>query len=204
MGEIALPDLVANGTMSAEMAATLADTATRRRSFLVIALPRMAGKSTVGKAMLDVARASGAPIRELGADGTDVPALAREARSGYLYVPEVSKIAVTAGYVWGAKVRQAFSAIRTGTALSTALHADSVEDALAIIQENDVPDADLACLDLVVHIRSFGEWQAPTRRVVVGVHELVGVRDGAARTRVLHRWDAVRDAFEVVSTPERS
>ena len=199
MSGLSLDDLVANTTMSAGMAATLTRAVEKRRSYLVIALPRMAGKSTVGKAMLDVARSAGAPVRELGEDGTDVAALSEAARGGYLYVPEVSTYPVTEGYVWGAPVRAAFAEIAHGTALSTALHADSPEDALAILRSNRIAPADLARLDLIVHIRSLGEdWQNPTRRVVAGVHEL-----DAAQPRPLHLWDQVRDRFMDVARPER-
>ena len=194
MSGLSLDDLVANGTLSARMAATLRATAEARRSYLVIALPRLAGKSTVGKAMLDIARAGGAPVRELGEDGTDVAVLAREARGGYLYVPEVSQYAVTDGYVWGAPVRRAFAAIAEGTSLSTALHADSADDALDVLRANRVPEGDLVRLSLIVHIRSLGEWQTPTRRVVAGVHE-PELRDGRVTTRLLHRWDEARDRF---------
>jgi hypothetical protein len=196
---LSLDDLVANKTMSAPMAATLTRVVEKRRSFLVIALPRMAGKSTVGKAMLDVARRAGAPIRELGEDGTDVSALAEAARGGYLYVPEVSRFPVTAGYVWGAPVRTAFAEIARGTPLSTALHADSADDALEILRSNRIAPGDLARLDLIVHIRSLGDdWQNPTRRVVAGVHEL---SDGGPR--LLHHWDHLRDRFDVDGKPTR-
>ena len=199
MPGLSLDDLVANKTMSAPMAATLKRAAEAHRSFLVIALPRMAGKSTVGKAILDVARSTGAKIRELGEDGTNVAALAEAARGGYLYVPEVSRFPVTDGYVWGAPVRAAFAEIARGTSLSTALHADSLEDALKILRSNRVAPTNLARLDLVVHIRSLGDdWQNPTRRVVVGIHEL-----DAARPRPLHVWDEARDRFEDVGLPER-
>ena len=191
---LALDDLVANGTMSGEIAATLREVAASRRSYLVIALPRLAGKSTVGKAMLDIARQAGAPVRELGADGTDVTALAREARGGYLYVPEVSQYPVTDGYVWGAPVRRAFAATQDGTSLSTALHADSAEDAIDVLRANGVPEEHIASLALIVHLRSLGEWQQPTRRVVAGVHGPV-LRNGVVTTRVLHRWDEARDRF---------
>lgn len=195
MSELSLDDLVRNGTMSAAMAATLRATAEARRSYLVIALPRLAGKSTVGRAMLDVARRAGAPIRELGEDGTDVAALAREARGGYLYVPEVSEMPVTDGYVWGAPVRAAFAAIADGTALSTALHADSPEDALDVLRESEVPETDLARLAVIVHLRSFGDWRAPTRRVVAGVYA-TELRAGRATARALHHWNEARDRFE--------
>ena len=187
---LTLPDLVANRTMSPEIATTLEKAARDRRSYLVIALPRLAGKSTVGKAMLDIARRARYPIRELGEDGTDVAALAREARGGYLYVPEVSRYPVTAGYVWGAPVRTAFAAIHGGTSLSTALHADSAEDALRVLRANRVPPDDLALLALIVHLRSLGDWQEPTRRVVADVHA-----HGPKGLRLLHRWDEARDRF---------
>jgi type IV secretory pathway ATPase VirB11/archaellum biosynthesis ATPase len=192
VAELSLADLVRNRTMSPEIAATLEQTARERGSFLVIALPRMAGKSTVGKAMLAVARRQKYPVRELGEDGTDVAALARAARGGYLYVPEVSRYPVTAGYVWGAPVRAAFAAIGEGTSLSTALHADSAEDALRILRANRVAPGDLDRLELIVHLRSLGEdWQNPTRRVVADVHA-----HGPKGLRLLHRWDERTDRFE--------
>lgn len=203
MSGLSLSDLVANRTMSDDVAVTLRRAAQARRSFLVIALPRLAGKSTVGRAMLAVAAEAGVPVRELGRDGTDVAALARAARGGYLYVPEVSQYPVTEGYVWGAPVRQAFAAIAGGTALSTALHADSAEDAVEVLRANRIADPDLARLDLIVHIRSLGDWREPTRRVIAGVHEMAGVSDGSAELRLLHRWDEERDRFENVAAPVR-
>lgn len=198
MAGLGLAELVGNRTMSPEIAATLARAAEKRASYLVIALPRLAGKSTVGKAMLDVARAAGAAVRELGEDGTDVAALARAARGGYLYVPEVSRYPVTEGYVWGPPVRAAFAEIANGTSLSTALHADSAEDALVILRRNRIAPDDLARLDLIVHIRSLGDdWQHPTRRVIADVQEFGG------ELRLLHRWDEARDRFEQVAKPAR-
>lgn len=195
MPALSLDDLVANHTMSAAMAATLRRAVEAHRSYLVIALPRLAGKSTVGKAMLAVARRKKMPIRELGEDGTDVDALAAEAKGGYLYVPEVSRYPVSDGYVWGAPVRTAFAAIADGTALSTALHADSADDALRILRANRIPPEDLVRLDLIVHIRSLGDdWREPTRRVLADVNAF-----GPDGLRQLHRWDEARDRFEEVA-----
>lgn len=199
MAELSLDDLVANRTMSRAMQATLTAIATKRRSYLVIALPRMAGKSTVGRAILALAKADGAVVRELGEDGTDVASLAAEARGGYLYVPEVSRVPVTAGYVWGAPVRAAFAVIKDGTSLSTALHADSPRDALDVLAQNRIPAEDLARLDAIVHIRSLGDdWRAPTRRVIAGVYEM---REGAPTP--LHIWDELKDRFEEIAKPTR-
>jgi len=194
-----LDDLVRNGTMPAEIAATLRAAAVARASFLVFAKPRLAGKTTVQLAMLDLAPA-GTPIRTIGPDGEDVEALAREAQGGYLVIEEIARPPTsgsrTPGYIWGDPVRHAF-AVR-GCSLAVVLHADAVDEALGIIRESGVPDADLQRLDLLVHLRSLGDdWQAPTRRVVAHVHE------GGPEPRLLHRWDEAADRFDTVARPSR-
>lgn len=195
-----LDELVRNGTMPVEVAATLRAAVMARASFLVFAKPRLAGKTTVQLAMLDLVPA-GTPIRTIGEDGDDVAALAREAQGGYLVIPEITRRSAasgpaTPGYIWGDPVRRAFAA--RGCSLAVVLHADTVDEALGIIRENGVPDADLGRLDLLVHLRSLGDdWQTPTRRVVAHVHE------GGPEPRLLHRWDEAADRFDTVARPGR-
>jgi hypothetical protein len=197
--ELALADLVHNGTMSTEVAATLGAAGAERRSFLVVALPRFAGKSTVMRAILAHAP-RGTPLRVLGEDGDDVAALAGAARGGYLVVPEVSRFPVAPGYVWGAPVREAFHAIADGTSLATALHAASAEQSLEVLLRlNRVPAADVARLHLVVYIRSLGpDMREPLRRVIATVHAVDGASGGRVALRLLHRWDEANDRFETV------
>ena len=183
---LSLEDLVANRTMTPEIAATLRDAVARRASFLVFAGPRLAGKTTVTRAMLDTLPA-GTPLRVVGDDGLDFAELIAHARGGYLVVPEISRYPVAPGYIWGAPVRRAFAAIFEGCALAVALHADAPEDALAIVAQNRVPQADIARLDLLVHLRSIGsDWRAPERRVVAGVYR-VAASGGVLATPMLHR-----------------
>jgi len=190
-----LDDLVRNGTMPAEIAATLRAAAIARASFLVFAKPRLAGKTTVQLAMLDLVPAA-TPIRTIGVDGEDIDALAREAQGGYLAIPEIARDSDMPGYIWGEPVRRAFAA--RGCSLAVVLHADSIDEALGIIRENEVPDADLERLDLLVHLRSLGDdWQSPTRRVVAHVHE------GGSAPRLLHRWDEAADRFDTEAKPSR-
>lgn len=199
-----LADLVANRTLSREIAAFLRAAAAERRSFLVMAVPRLAGKSTVMHAMLaHVPRR--APVRLLGHDGDDIDALISGSVNGYLVVPEISRGAWAPGYVWGDTVRRAFRAIGDGVALATALHAPGVEEAFEIIcRGNRVPDEDAARLELVVYLRSLGaDPSAPDRRVVATVHEIAGVRGGRPRARLLFRWNERSDRFEAVDRPER-
>jgi hypothetical protein len=199
-----LEDLVANGTMSPEIASTLETTARGRHSFLVVAIPRLAGKSTVMAAML-AHRPKSAPLRTVGDDGTDIDALAAASAGGYLVVPEISEYAVTAGYIWGVPVRKVFSRIGADVALAVALHAPGADEAIEIVcRANRVPDEQAAQIAVVVYIRSLGtDWQRPTGRRIATVNEIVTVRNGRPETRLLHRWDERTDRFETLERPQR-
>jgi hypothetical protein len=204
VADLTLADLVANGTMSPGIAATLRAAARGRHSFLVVAIPRLAGKSTVMAAVL-AERPRGAPLRTVGDDGVDIDALAAASDGGYLVIPEISEYPVTAGYIWGAPVRRVFARIGDGVALAAALHAPGAEEAVEIVcRGNGVPDAQAARIALVVYIRSLGrDWRQPTGRRIATVHEIVAVRGGRAETRLLHRWDERTDRFETVVAPRR-
>ena len=192
--EIRLADQVANGTMSQEIADALGETARDHKSFLVMAVPRLAGKTTTMRAML---AEQTKPVVALGYDGDAVDPLVEKAKGGYLIVPEISRGAWSAGYVWGDPVRRAFNGITQGTALATALHAPDPDEAFAIIcQGCGVPDAHAARISLVVYLRSLGEWEHPTRRVVSTVHEIRGVKDGKPDAKLLFHWNEKTDRFE--------
>jgi hypothetical protein len=192
--EIRLADQVANGTMSQDIADLLRDTARAHRSFIVMAVPRLAGKTTTMRAML---AEQDKPVVTLGYDGDDVDPLIATARGGYLVVPEISRGGWSKGYVWGDPVRRAFNGITQGTALATALHAPDPDEAFAIICRGcGVPDAHAARISLVVYLRSLGEWEDPTRRVVSTVHEIRDVKDGKPDAKLLFRWDEKTDRFE--------
>ena len=204
MAQLTLADLVANGTMSAEIANTLRATAQGRQSFLVAAIPRLAGKSTVMEAIL-AQRPGGAPLKIFGDDGVDIDALAAAGAGGYLVIPEISEYPVTAGYIWGAPVRRVFARLGDDVALAAALHAPGANEAMEIVcRGNGVPDDQAARIAIVVYIRSLGtDWRQPTGRRIATVHEVVSVRDGRAVTRLLHRWDERTDRFETMAQPRR-
>lgn len=190
--------------MSEEIAALLRAVVLGHHSFLVMAVPRLAGKSTVLQAVL-AARPPGMPVSSLASDGRDLPELIAAARGGYLVVPEIARGPWAPGYVWGAPVRAAFRGLATGeVALATALHAPDVERAFDVIcGENGVPDDDAARLAVVVYLRSLGDEAAPTRRVVATLHEIRSVRGGRPDARLLFRWDERADRFERAERPER-
>ncbi len=203
MAERTLGDLVRNRTMSPEMAATLAVAAEERRSLLMVAIPRMAGKSTTMHAVLEHAPA-GTAMHKLSRDkgaGLGIPG---KPDGGYLLMSEISGVGFP-DYLWGDDVRLVFEALgRGGFSLATALHAPGVVQAFDVItRENRVPDEQAARLDLVVYIRSLGEWRNPVRRAVAAMYEIQGVKAGRPDARLLHRWLEAEDRFEAVEAPLR-
>lgn len=181
--------------MSPDIAATLREIARGKRSVITFAVPRLAGKTTVLRAIL-AERPARTAVMTLAEDGLEIDELVTKSAGGYLVIPEIAKGAAMPGYIWGADVRRIFKAARDDVSLAATLHADGPEDAFAqICQGCGVPDADAAKIRYAVHLRSIGRWEEPTRRVVQSVHEIEGVRDGTARLKLLHRWDERRDEF---------
>lgn len=197
---LTLTDLVANRTLSPEMAATLAAAAEERRSLLFVAIPRMAGKSTVMQAALQYAPA-GTPFHRISTAAGPGLGIPRSGDRGYLVVSEVST-APYADYLWGADVQRVFAALSRGFSLVTALHAGGPDQAFEVLtRENGIPVDQAARIDLVVYIRSIGPWSRPSRRVVAAISETDGVH--ARQARLLHRWVEAHDRFEVVEPSQR-
>ena len=197
-----LVELVRNRTLSPEMAATLAVAAEQRRSLLMVAIPRMAGKTTTMKATLAYAP-EGTAMHQLSAEHGETLGIPEAPDGGYLLMSEVSQ-APMLDYLWGEPVRRVFAAASRGFPLATALHAPGLDEAIEVITgANGVPDEHASVIDLVVYIRSLGEWQDPTRRAVAEIHELDDIVDGRPRARLLHRWHEEPDEFEVVEAPRQ-
>ena len=181
--------------MSPDIAGTLREVARGRRSFIVVAVPRLAGKSTVLRAIL-AERPAGSPVMTLAGDSGVVEELVKKSSGGYLVIPEITQSAAMPGYIWGADVRQIFRSAKEGVSLAATLHAEGPDDAFAQICGGcGVGDADASKFDFAVSLRSIGRWQEPTRRVVRSVHEIDGVRNGKPRTKLLHQWDEQGDRF---------
>ena len=181
--------------MSRDMAATLREVARARRSFIVVAGPRLAGKSTVLQAIL-AERPPASGVVTLAKDGDAIDPLIKKSANGYFVIPEITQSAAMPGYIWGAPVRRIFHAAGEGVALAATLHAEGPEDAFTQICAGcGVPDADASKIAYAVHLRSLGRWEEPTRRVVQSVHAIERVRDGKPAAKLLHRWDEQHDRF---------
>ena len=198
--EITIAELVRNGTMSAEMAATLWAAVDEQRSFLTVAIPRFAGKSTVSNAVLAL-RPPEVPLHHVDGSPERMAALERDRLGGYLVVAEFSQAPVP-DYIWGEPVRRVFETLAAGYSLQAALHAPGVDEAIAVVtEENGVSDELASAFDLVLYIERFGEDEDTFWRRLKHVYEVDRVVDGKPEGRLLFRWTADGDRFEGVEAP---
>lgn len=198
MPRLILDDLVRHGTMGPEAAALLAVTAAECRSFMVVARPRLAGKTTVVEATLD--HAPPATVHRLARSAGPDLGIPRVPGRAYLRLAEIAPAGFD-DYFWGAETQRVFAALERGFSLATALHADSLDEAFEVLAANGLSGAAQSRLDLVAVVRVLGHWTAPERRVLAEVHEVEAVREGHVHARLLQRWDPATDRFEVVAAP---
>ena len=197
--EVTIIELVRNGTLSAEIAATLWAAVEERRSILVVAIPRFAGKSTLGRAFLALLPED-VPVHQLSGEEAQMAELKEAAKGGYLVVGEFSQAPVP-GYIWGEPVRRVFDTMSAGYSLTVAIHAASVRGAIAAVCEGSrVSDEDASRFDLVLYIERFGEDEGTFWRRLKEVYELDRVVDGSPEGRILYRWVEADDRFEAGET----
>jgi hypothetical protein len=198
-----LSTLIRVGTLSPDAAALLWEAAAEGCSLVVMAMPRLAGKTTLMEATV---AAGGRARHEFFGTSREVEALRASPERGYLVVAEVSP-GFMPGYLWGEPVRRAFALAAGGFSLATTLHAPGVEECFEILcAYNEVPDEGAAVICLAVHVhvqRGTDPWRDPPRRVVDAIHEVEAVEGGRPRARLLHRWDRDTDRFETVAEPRR-
>ncbi|MDE2860149.1 MAG: hypothetical protein OYI31_00570 [Chloroflexota bacterium] len=197
---VTIVDLIRNGTMSSRMAAVLWAAVDARLSIVVVAIPRLAGKTTTFNAVLSLLPPD-VPVHRLGADQTEVGRLKEAATGGYLVVPEFSRGPVP-GYIWGEPVQRVFDAMTVGYSLVTSMHAPGLEETFNDICEGcGVADEDASRIDLMLYILRFGEDDETFWRRVSEIHEIDRVRDGRPEGRQLFKWVESDDRFEAVDTP---
>lgn len=195
-------DLIRNGTMSADMAATLWAAVDQRLSFVTVAIPRLAGKTTVTNAILALLPPD-VPVHRLSGQEEEMLRLRRAATGGYLVVGEFSQAPVPT-YIWGAPVRRVFDTMMAGYSLAVALHAPSLQETFdAICLGNGITDEQASRMGMMLYIRRFGDDPATFWRRLAEVNEVEGVQRGRPAGRLLHRWVESEDRFEVVEAPRK-
>jgi hypothetical protein len=203
MAEITIAELVRNGTMSAEMAAVLWAAVDERQSFLTVAVPRFAGKTTTSNAVLAL-RPSEMPVTPVAGEPAQMELLKQERRGGYLQVAEFAYAPVP-GYIWGPPVRRVFETVHEGGyALQTALHAPGVEAGMLEVTEgNGISDEHASTFKLIMYIERFGYGYESFWRRVTDLYEVDDVKGGRPRGRSLFRWREAGDTFEQLADPQQ-
>ncbi len=204
MAQLTLTDLIANGTMDGTVAATLSAIAEGRHSFLVAAVPRFAGKSTVTEAILGC-RAPEVPRHDLSGDVEQMDSLRTGRLGGYVVVAEFAPHD-RGSYIWGARARKAIETTSAGYSIAASLHAGSMEEAVAEVWDGiEAGDRLTSTFRYIVYIERFGEGDGDGAntfwRRLATVHELDGVAEGVPQARLLHRWVPDGDRYERVEEP---
>lgn len=199
-GEITIAELVRNGTMSAEVAAVLWAAVDEEVSFLTVAVPRFAGKSTTSEAVLALRRPE-VPLHRFHGEPGVLDRLRHERLGGYIVVPEFSQAPVP-GYIWGEPVRQVFDTLKAGYSLQASLHAPSPQDAvLEVTAGCGVDDEEASAIGLIIYIERFGHDLADFWRRIAEVYEVDYVEGGQAVGRTLYRWSPETDRFDAEEEP---
>lgn len=202
MSNVTIADLVRNGTMNAEMAALLWAAVDQQLSFLTVALPRLAGKSTTSEAILAL-RGPNVALNNVHGDAPTLERLKQEKAGGYLVVNEFSR-APMPGYIWGEPVQRVFDTLPFGYSLQTSLHASSVEEAIqAVTRGNGISDEQASTFKLVLYIERFGGSMADYWRRLVEIFEVDKVEAGRPVGRTLYRWRKADDSFEKTAEPRQ-
>ncbi len=161
-GRLTLLDLVRNNTLDLRTAALLWLLVERKASILVGAGPRLAGKTTLLTAILDLAPPWYELVHTRGRYedfsflGTTTP------EKTYILVPELSDH--TPAYLWDAGVLTIFQAMARGYSLAATMHADSPAEVMHMLQGYPVglPRQLMHHLHVIVNIHVDGNtWPGP-------------------------------------------
>lgn len=203
MATVTLAEMVRNGTMSAELAATLWGAVEEEQSFLTVAIPRFAGKSTTSYAALALRRPE-TRLHHFGGEPGVLEQLRRDRLGGYIVVPEFSQAPVP-GYIWGEPVRQVIAtAVEAGYALQAALHAPGVVEGMREVTfGNRVSDGHAGIFKLIMYIELYGTDPSNFWRRIAELYEVDGVEKGLPVGRTLFRWHKESDVFEQIAEPRQ-
>ena len=195
---LSITQILQVGTMSPEMAALFWLSLERHASLILAADPPSAGKTTVLTALLTfLPQDTGVYFTRGWGETFDLPPLS-DAAPTYILVNEISDHLPV--YSWGPYVVRVFELLADGYSLGSTLHADSVEEAIAQLEEEvGVPRRHLAGLTFIgaLHLVNAGG------RILRRLDEvaLLGPGDGARSDLAIttvSSWDAERDSFRLL------
>ena len=209
-----IAQLIADGTLDAELAAELWLLIEGRVPFVVAAGPQHAGKTTVLEALLDFLPPAVRVVTLAGEDETfewlpqasELGWPGQPRRTDDPVRPETTVLLAaelsnhTPAYTWGAAARVAVRATSIGYGLAATIHAESLDELLDVLHRSPVrlTDDELSHLGVALFLRRLDDG----RRRIVAAHYLRPIaRDVHGHLQrlgpaVLATWDEQTDAFE--------
>ena len=201
---LSIMQIIEAGSTDTELMALLWAMLSRRASVIVAAEPPMAGKTTTLTALLDLVPPDTKRIYLRGHYETFD--FAREATTDpahtYILANEMSDhLAV---YLWGSRIYKTFELLDQGYAIGSTMHAETVDDVIAILNSDPlkVPPRWIAKLTLVINLYVSGTYGPSVRRFNT-VHLLTEGKGDASdgllpgvKQLLLSSWNRPTDTFE--------
>ena len=199
---LSIVEIIDDGSMPPRLAALFWMGVERGSSLLIAAEPPLAGKTTILTALLGFAPPEATAYFTCGMGETfDLPPRS-DSHPTYILINEISDHIPV--YTWGGYARRAFELLNEGYPLATTMHADSVAEALGILEtELAIPRRHLAKLTFVAALRLTHSSGRTLRRVseVAFLRPEDPPEDGLHAARIA-TWNAQDDSFQVMTSPD--
>jgi len=200
---LSIVDILQAGSMPPRLAAMFWLAMERGASLIVAAEPPSAGKTATLTALLSLTPPETVAYFTRGIGETFSLPPRPDAHPPYILVNEMSEDLPV--YPWDAQARRVFELMAEGYSLATTVHADTVDEVLAILQEEiGVPPNLIAKLTFVVPLHlSYGPpSMRSARRRVSEVAFLEPDGEGGFTRRKLAHWHADTDSFTILEAEE--
>lgn len=203
-GRPSMAGLVANGTLDLRAACILWLLAERRASLIVAAGPRLAGKTTVLLAAVDLMPPTVARAHTRGVNEDFAFLSETEPANTVVLVPELSDH--TPAYLWGEPVLRVFEAMERGYALAATLHADAPRQTLDALVEGPLRarPALASQVHAIANLRVLPGTEPPARRLNLLSLVVPSPRGYPPGFVTLARWQPSSDSLDHMATAQAS
>ncbi len=201
---LSIMQIIDAGSADVDIVAVLWAMLARRASVLVAAEPPMAGKTTTLTALLDLMPPDSNRVYLRGHYETFDFALEPDADPGNTYILANEMSDHLAVYLWGSRIYKTFELMDQGYAIGSTMHAETVDDVIAILNSQPlrVPPERVAGLTLVINLYVSGTYGSSVRRFNTVNMLLPGSGDASdgllpgVKPLLLSRWNRSTDTFE--------
>jgi hypothetical protein len=199
---LSIVQILQAGNMPPRLAAMLWLALERGASLIVAADPPSAGKTATLTALLSLTPPETVAYFTRGVGETFALPPRSDAHPTYILVNEMSDHLPV--YTWDGYARRAFELLAEGYSLATTVHASTVDEVIAILQDEiRVPAEQIARLTFIapLHLDRDDGGQSLRRRVREVAFIQPGA-DGDVAYRSIVRWDAGTDTFAILEAEE--